>query len=138
LHQKSNYGRFLAAIAELLPEAEPGEVLRMALLLQHRAPDLLDHPEPQELAQQIRSISLQLDLYTDQHAAIAEELDALASTSPCQFSPQHLWTLVRAIKVQSQYLGIYLGPPAKSLSGSALPADGLPAHTLPGSLPAAN
>lgn len=62
------------------------------------------------LQQQCQEISIQLAAATDQHAAVSDELDSLAATEPCDFSPEHLWTLVRAIKVQSQILNHYLGP----------------------------
>jgi hypothetical protein len=65
---------------------------------------------PGRLEKMIREVQLHLQATTDQHAAVAEELDQLASTQPTEFSPDHLWTLLRAIKVQSQILQLYLGP----------------------------
>ncbi len=69
-------------------------------------PTISDH-ELRDLSQEI---SLQLNAAGDQHAAVADELDSLAATAPCDFSPTHVFTLVRAIKVQSQVLNMYLGP----------------------------
>lgn len=102
-----------------LPEATPGEVFRMAMLVCHQAGDSVDLGDDDALDRKIRDITLQLAIHEDQHAAIASELDNLASTEPCQFSTQHLWTLIRAIKVQSQLLAMYLGPEFIALEKSA-------------------
>jgi hypothetical protein len=98
-----------------MPSATPAETFRMAMLLAHTTQD----QEPLSadaletlIDQRMRDMTLQLAVQEDQHAAIAEDLDSLASTEPCQFSVQHLWTLIRAIKVQSQLLNLYLGPQA--------------------------
>jgi hypothetical protein len=64
----------------------------------------------EELLLRSQDISMQLNAAGDQHAAVADELDSLAATAPCDFSPSHVFTLVRAIKVQSQVLSLYLGP----------------------------
>lgn len=62
------------------------------------------------LMQVCSDISLELTAATDQHAAISVELDSLAANAPCQFSPEHLWSLVRAIKLQGRILEFYLEP----------------------------
>ena len=54
-------------------------------------------------------VSLKLQLATDQHAAMTEELEALAASDPEKFTSDQIWVLVRAIKVQSQVLQLYLG-----------------------------
>ncbi len=82
----------------------------MGLLICNRVADLKHLDAPGVLEQLYREVNLQLQSATDQHGAVAEELDSLASTEPCQFSPNHLWTLIRAIKVQSHVLHMYLGP----------------------------
>ena len=46
-------------------------------------------------------------LMSDQLSAVAEELDSLASTQPSEFSPSHIWTLLKAIRVQKQVLDLY-------------------------------
>ena len=43
---------------------------------------------------------------------MTEELEALANSDPKQFTPEQIWILVRAIKVQSQVLQLYLGQAA--------------------------
>ena len=105
--------RLLEQVIMRMPSAKPAETLRMAMLLCHSPCDgapaeRLD--DPAALDERIRDLELQLAGHEDQHAAIAQELDSLASTEPCHFSVQHLWTLIRAIKVQSQLLNFYLGP----------------------------
>lgn len=91
----------------------------MGLLLSlHCSDDQTDSPpssaaelsDDEELLRRSQDISMQLNAAGDQHAAVADELDSLAATEPCDFSPAHVFTLVRAIKVQSQVLSLYLGP----------------------------
>ena len=43
---------------------------------------------------------------------MTQELEELAASDPEKFSPNQIWILVRAIKVQSQVLQLYLGEPA--------------------------
>jgi hypothetical protein len=43
---------------------------------------------------------------TEQYGAVAKELESLADTEPCEFDPQHIWTLIRAIKVQSKFVDL--------------------------------
>jgi hypothetical protein len=45
-----------------------------------------------------------LQLATDQHAAMTQELEDLAASDPSSFSQDQIWVLIRAIKVQSQVL----------------------------------
>ncbi len=80
----------------------------MAFLVALRV-DQLDSLTDDSLRRHYNDVTLELQSATDQHAAVSEELDSLASSQPCEFSPDHVWTLVRAIKVQSRCLQIYLG-----------------------------
>ena len=80
----------------------------MAVLVALRV-DQLDSLTDDSLRRHYNDVALELQSATDQHAAVSEELDSLASSQPCEFSPDHVWTLVRAIKVQSRCLQIYLG-----------------------------
>ncbi len=54
---------------------------------------------------------LQLQVATDQHAAMTQELEELAASDPQQFDQDQIWILIRAIKVQSQVLQMYVGHP---------------------------
>jgi hypothetical protein len=56
-------------------------------------------------------MGLQLQLATDQHAAMTQELEDLAASDPDKFSQDQIWVLIRAIKVQSQVLQMYVGHP---------------------------
>lgn len=96
------------AICELRPDYAPAQHLRLALLLslQHDDTDALIQ-DAELLERHILEITIQLSASTDQHAAIAGDLDSLAATSTCEFNAQHVWTLVRALKVQSQILQLY-------------------------------
>jgi len=58
-----------------------------------------------------REAGLRLQLATDQHAAMTEELESLARSDPRRFAPEQIWVLIRAIKVQSQILQLYVGQP---------------------------
>lgn len=120
----------LQRLARLYPQYGQAELLRMALLIalhpSHqgagselddvdsspgKAPPAEGAADSDEcLRRHSQEISLQLSAASDQHAALAAELDGLAATSPCDFSPGHLFTLVRAIRVQSRVLDWYLGP----------------------------
>ncbi len=53
---------------------------------------------------------------TDQHAAMTQELEELACSDPREFSPDQIWILVRAIKVQSQVLKLYAGSSSPLIS----------------------
>lgn len=96
-------------IASLKPDLAQTELLRLALLVAQRVDVLDELATDGELAIHCDETCLQLGAATDQHEAVAAELDSLATTAPCDFSTDHLWTLVRAIKVQSQVLNLYLG-----------------------------
>lgn len=101
--------QLVSAVAKLRPEYSPAEHLRIALLLSLHHPKLETLADATELERQCLEVIIQLSASTDQHAAVAGELDSLAATSPCDFTPDHLWSLVRALKVQSQILNLYLG-----------------------------
>ncbi len=105
-----NAQKLATAVAQLRPEYTPAEHLRIALLLSLQHPDLEPLTDAEELERQCLDITLQLRATADQHAAVSSELDSLASTEPCEFSPTHLWSLVRALKIQSHILNMYLGP----------------------------
>ena len=45
-------------------------------------------------------------------AAMTEELERLSNSDPRGYTPDQVWVLIRAIKVQSQILQLYVGEPA--------------------------
>jgi hypothetical protein len=101
-----------AQIQKIEPTAEVREVARLCLLLCNSVDSLEELEDQQHLEDAWREMSLRLQAATDQHAAMTEELEALARSDPDQFSKEQIWVLIRAIKVQSQILQLYVGEPA--------------------------
>jgi hypothetical protein len=90
------------------PEASPQEVARVCLLLSN-GPDRGDLGDQQRLEAAWKETVLRLRAATDQHAAMTEDLLSLAQSDPSGFSKDQIWVLIRAIKVQSQILQMYVG-----------------------------
>ena len=99
-------------IERLQPEADARDVARVCLLLSNSADDLSEYEDDENLGRAWQEMGLRLQVATDQHAAVTEELENLARSDPRKFSPDQIWILIRAIKVQSQVLQFYLGEPA--------------------------
>jgi hypothetical protein len=99
-------------IENLQPDALPRDVARLCLLLANHVGNLDDLGDSGRLTQAWQEMGLRLQAATDQHAAMTEELETLASSDPEKFSPEQVWVLIRAIKVQSQVLQLYVGQPA--------------------------
>lgn len=103
----------LAEQIELMhPEAIPRDVARLCLLLTNHLDDIDELEDEEQLATVWTTMGIRLQAATDQHAAMTEELERLASKMPEQFSVDDIWVLIRAIKVQSQVLQLYVGQPA--------------------------
>ena len=98
-------------IEQLRPESTPQEVARLCLLLTNTVLNLDDFQDRRTLEEAWKRTKLQLQLATDQHAAMTEELENLAASDPKSFTQDQTWTLIRAIKVQSQILEMYVGHP---------------------------
>jgi hypothetical protein len=64
------------------------------------------------LARVWKEIHLRMQATADQHAAMTEELEHLARSDPKKFTSDQIWILIRAIKVQSQILQMYIGDKA--------------------------
>jgi len=99
-------------IQRLQPAAAPADVARLCLLLSNAVPDLERLDCDDTLSQAWAEMGLKLQVATDQHAAMTQELEDLAQSDPKKFSAEQIWVLIRAIKVQSQVLQMYLGGPA--------------------------
>jgi hypothetical protein len=91
------------------PEAGPRDVARLCLLLSNYVDDLDELADEDHLADVWREMSIRLQAATDQHAAMTAELEQLSRADPDLFSMDQVWTLIRAIKVQSQVLQLYVG-----------------------------
>ena len=99
------------SIQRLQPDADVTDVARLCLLLSNTVDQLDEMDNEDTLTTAWKKVSLQLQSATDQHAAMTMELEELASSDPKQFSPDQIWVLIRAIKVQSQILQLYVGAP---------------------------
>ena len=99
-------------IEQVRPDADPRDVARLCLLLSNSAVDLDNLGNDSVLANAWQEMDLRVQAATDQHAAMTEELECLARSDPQRFSPDQIWILIRAIKVQSQILHLYVGEPA--------------------------
>jgi hypothetical protein len=100
-----------ANIEKLQPEAEPRDVARLCLLLTNFVDDPNALEDEGELTRAWQEMGLRLQAATDQHAAMTEELEKLAQSDPKKFNQDQIWILIRAIKVQSQVLQLYVGTP---------------------------
>ena len=98
-------------IQQLEPRATPQDVARVSLLLANNTPQLDELRDQESLTAAWKQTGLKLQAATDQHAAMTEELEALAAGDPEKYSQDQVWVLIRAIKVQSQILQLYVGQP---------------------------
>lgn len=98
-------------IEKLQPDASVQDVARLCLLLTNSHPNVASLEETTALQSAWRQVGLKLQLATDQHAAMTHELEELASSDPKEFTQEQVWVLIRAIKVQSQILQMYVGHP---------------------------
>jgi hypothetical protein len=98
-------------IERLQPNASPQDVARLCLLLANCECDLETLRDGRELSAAWKRAGLKLQVATDQHAAMTQELEDLAASDPQSFNQDQIWILIRAIKVQSQVLQMYVGHP---------------------------
>ncbi|MDY0167327.1 MAG: hypothetical protein RBS80_12335 [Thermoguttaceae bacterium] len=98
-------------IQKLQPQADPRDVARLCLLLANYVDSIEELDDDCRLVQAWQEMGVRLQAATDQHAAMTEELEDLAKSQPQQFTMDQIWTLIRAIRVQSQVLQLYVGTP---------------------------
>ena len=98
-----------ARIETIHPDAAPADVARLCLLLINFVDDTETLEDDDALADAWSEMGMRLQAATDQHAAMTEELEDISRRPPSEFSAEHIWILLRAIKVQSQVLQLYLG-----------------------------
>lgn len=100
----------LARRIELLqPDAAPRDVARLCLLLSNAVESVEQLEDEDLLARAWHEITLRVQAATDQHAAMTEELENLSRSDPQRLNDDQVWILIRAIKVQSQILQMYVG-----------------------------
>ncbi len=97
------------AIQRHQPTATARDVARLCLLLANTVDDLDALHDDTNLSHAWQEVGLRMQAATDQHAAMTEELERLAQSDVKSFSTEQAWILIRAIKVQSQVLQLYLG-----------------------------
>ena len=98
-------------IEQLQPAATAQDVARLCLLLSNSVGDVEVLADDGCLARAWQDTGLRLQAATDQHAAMTEELEHLSGLPPDKFGEAEVWVLIRAIKVQSQILQMYVGQP---------------------------
>lgn len=94
------------------PELSAVDVARLSLMILIQTKDAQSLRDESKLLSAWRNASFRLEAASDQHAAVAGELDALCGDGPIEFNPDQLWMLLRAVKVQSQILELYTDQPA--------------------------
>ena len=107
-----NCQQLASRIEQLRPDADTRDIARLCLLLSNAVDHVQELEDPVRFSQAWQDMGLRLQAATDQHAAMTEELESLARTDPRKFSPDQIWILIRAIKVQSQIIELYVGEPA--------------------------
>lgn len=102
-----------STIAQKIEEGNPGatplEIARMCTLICTAVDDSKALENEDTFLQIWDEVNLRLQAATDQHAAVTEELNQLAGSDPSEFTQDKIWILIRAIKVQSQVLRLYIG-----------------------------
>jgi hypothetical protein len=104
-----NCQKLAGMIEQIQPTASPQDVARLCLLISNNSDRLGDLRDEKQLRDAWCEMGLKLQAATDQHAAMTFELEELASSDPEKFSKDQIWVLIRAIKVQSQVLQMYVG-----------------------------
>ena len=104
-------GELAQQIERIQPNASAQDVARLCLLLTNSVDDLGALRDLRALHDAWKRTGLKLQVATDQHAAMTEELEDLAASDPQSFNQDQIWILIRAIKVQSQVLQMYVGHP---------------------------
>lgn len=98
-------------VQRLQPDATPRDVARLCLLMVNHVHDTKALADSARLCEAWKDVAIRLQAATDQHSAMTEELEALAHCEPEDFTADQIWTLLRAIRVQSQILQLYVGTP---------------------------
>ncbi len=111
-----NCSELAAKIQTENPGASAACVARQCLMLLNAVDDPQELDQPQVFRHTTCDTRLQFQAATDQHAAMTQELEDLACSDPREFTPDQIWILVRAIKVQSQVLKMYAGTASSPIS----------------------
>ncbi|MEM6980294.1 MAG: hypothetical protein AAF539_11570 [Planctomycetota bacterium] len=99
-------------LSDMRPDLTSIEVARLCLMLLQSTPNPSELSDPEVLQQAWRQASFRLETATDQHDAVVTELESLFGDEPVAFTPDQLWLLLRAVKVQGQLLELYTNQPS--------------------------
>ena len=94
-------------ISSLQPDLSEIEVARLCLVIFSNCDDHRKLSNDEYLLTVWKHASFRLEAASDQHAAVSDELEMMCVDGPFEFTPDQLWILMRAIKVQSQVLELY-------------------------------
>jgi hypothetical protein len=94
-------------LSEWNPDLSQVEIARLSLMILSQTSDPSDLVQEDRLLSAWKHATFRMEAAADQHAAVAEELEALCDASPSPCSQEQLCVLLRAIKVQSQVLELY-------------------------------
>lgn len=114
--QTVNCSELAVKLQNLNPTASPSHIARQCLMLINSVEEASKLDTTEVFDSVFADTRLQFQAATDQHAAMTQELEELASSDPREFTPDQIWILVRAIKVQSQVLRLYAGSSAPTIS----------------------
>lgn len=104
-----NCSHLSARLEVLFPQESPREIARVSLLMLNRRPELDESWTDAQILEFRQQALTSVDACADQHDAMTLELEELCGgDTPVRFHPDRIWTLLRAIKVQSQMLDLYL------------------------------
>lgn len=98
-------------IERIQPAASAQDVARLCLLLTNSVARLDELSDDARLTSAWREMGLRMQAATDQHTAMTEELGSLSGDEPDRLTTEQVLVLIRAIKVQSQLLQMYVGQP---------------------------
>lgn len=100
------------ALAQRQPDLSPADIARLCVLILSSCEEPTKLGDPDFLDSQWKNASFRLDSAADQHRAVADELEQMFGDGAVEFSPDQIWALLRAVKVQSQVLELYTEQPA--------------------------
>jgi hypothetical protein len=98
-------------LSELDPSMRQVDVARLSLMILSQATDVTALSNTDALVSAWRNATFRLESAADQHAAVADELEAICEAGTVQFTADQVCALLRAVKVQSQILELYTDPP---------------------------
>lgn len=98
-------------LSQLHPELSQVDVARFALMILLQSDDDSLLADDGALTAAWKGVCFRHEAALDQHAAVAAELDSMCGDGPIHFTPDQLWVLLRAVKVQDQILELYTDQP---------------------------